>query len=162
MLLSADGPTFSARAFSLPWALRFLPVHSHCRGLSFSVRPENEVTQQAAYQTSAKSKIWDVCVKDALKSTYGSLDNHSLMPTHSQYDKHKRILELLTSSTCKNTFHSLRQYLECNFYLWIYFTCTSVFSSVLLARKPIQIKFILHILLVRISQNIDLRVLNLL
>ena len=65
-------------------------------GPSFSVRPENEA-------------------KDALKSTYGSLDNHSLMPTHSQYDKHKRILELLTSSTCKNTFHSLRQYLECNF-----------------------------------------------
>jgi len=33
-------------------------------GPSFSVRPENEVTQQAAYQTSAKSKIWDVCVKE--------------------------------------------------------------------------------------------------
>ena len=30
---------------------------------SFSVRPENEA-------------------KDALKSTYGSLDNHSLLPTH--------------------------------------------------------------------------------
>jgi hypothetical protein len=35
-----------------------------CRRLSFSVRPENEVTQQAAYQTSTKSKIWDVCVKE--------------------------------------------------------------------------------------------------
>jgi len=34
-------------------------------GCLFSVRPENRR-------------------KDALKSTYGSLDNHSLMPTHSQ------------------------------------------------------------------------------
>ena len=63
---------------------------------SFSVRPENEA-------------------KDALKSTYGSLDNHSLLPTHSQYDLHKRMFELLTLSTFKNAFHSLRQYLGYDF-----------------------------------------------
>ena len=69
---------------------------------------------------------------------------------------HKRTFELLTLSTCKNTFHSLRQYLECDFYLWIYFTCTSVFSSVLLARKSNLVLFIFHILLTRISQSINL------
>ena len=50
--------------------------------------------------------------KKALKNYV--LDN-LLMPTHSQYDRHKRIFEPLTQSTLKNTFHSLRQYLECNF-----------------------------------------------
>jgi len=103
-------------------------------GPSFSVRPENEA-------------------KDALKSTYGSLDNHSLMPTHSQYDKHKRILELLTSSTCKNTFHSLRQYLGCDSFFdyashaLLYFRLYCSFANQFFSR------FAIHILLTRISQN---------
>ena len=51
-----------------------------CRRLSFSVRPENET-------------------KDALKRTYGSLDNHSLLPTHSQYHPRKRLFHPLLLST---------------------------------------------------------------
>jgi len=89
-------------------------------GPSFSVRPENEA-------------------KDAIKSTYGSLDNHSLMPTHSQYDKHKRIFELLTLSTCKNAFHSLRQYLE--YYFILGYTSRVLFYSRLYCSLANQFKF---------------------
>ena len=58
-------------------------------GLSFSARTENAITQQAAYQTSTKSKIWDVCVKDAHKDTYGFLMYLSLIAdAYHFYDTH--------------------------------------------------------------------------
>ena len=101
---------------------------------SFSVRPENEA-------------------KDALKSTYGSLDNHSLLPTHSQYDKHKRIFEPLTPYTCKNTFHSLRQYLDCNFIFD--YTSLRLFNFRLYCSlaNEVLLEYAIYILLARISQN---------
>jgi len=53
--------------------------------------------------------------KRALKSTYGSLDNHSLCRRIVSKALRKRTFEPLTLSTLEDAFHSLRQYLGCGF-----------------------------------------------
>ena len=78
------------------------------------------------------------------------------MPTHSQYDRHKRIPEPLMLSTCKNTFHSLRQYLGCDFI----FGCTSrvllYFRLYCSLANEVKFKFAIYILLTRISHTLIL------
>ena len=73
--------------------------------------------------------------KKALKSTYGSLDNHSLCRRLSMtlYEQENYFSHSYSLANCR--FHSLRQYLGCDFFLWLRFTSSSVFSFVLLARK---------------------------
>ena len=68
----------------------------------------------------------------------------------------KRTFKPLTQSTCKNAFHSLRQYLECDFFFGYAPRVLLYFRLYCSLANEVLLKFAIHILLTRISQNMNL------
>jgi len=82
---------------------------------TLSVRPERCPHTASCVPNIHQIKDLGCLCKDALKSTYGSLDNHSLCRRIVSKALRKRTFEPLTLSTLEDAFHSLRQYLGCGF-----------------------------------------------